>query len=122
MNTAFILLTANAQKAAAPAKEAAAESPDFFTQYGNIFLILALVVVFWLFFIRPQSKKNKEIQKFRQNLKKGDRVVTIGGVHGKILEVNETTVIVETEGQGKIKFEKAAIASQFSGEELTEKK
>jgi preprotein translocase subunit YajC len=121
MNTALILLS-GAQKAAEPAKKAAEENPDFFTQYGNLFLILALVVVFWLFFIRPQSKKNKEIQKFRQSLKKGDRVVTIGGVHGKILEVGETTVILETEGQGKIKFEKAAIASQFSGEEISENK
>ena len=90
--------------------------------WQTMVMLLLLVVVFWLFFIRPQSKKNKEIQKFRHNLKKGDRVITIGGIHGKILEVNETTVIIETEGLGKLKMEKNAIASEFSSEDMAEKK
>ncbi|PKP02876.1 MAG: preprotein translocase subunit YajC [Bacteroidetes bacterium HGW-Bacteroidetes-6] len=90
--------------------------------YTTMIMLLLLVVVFWLFFIRPQSRKNKEINKFRQNLKKGDRVITIGGIHGKIIEVVDTAVIIETEGQGKLKLEKSAIASEFNPEAMTEKK
>lgn len=90
--------------------------------YSTLIMLLLLVVVFWLFFIRPQSRKNKEIQKFRQNLKKGDRVITIGGIHGKILEVNDTTILIETEGQGKLKMEKSAIAQEFKAEEIADKK
>ncbi|HPS84587.1 MAG TPA: preprotein translocase subunit YajC [Bacteroidales bacterium] len=89
--------------------------------WSTMIMLLLLVVVFWLFFIRPQSKKNKEIKQFRQGLKKGDRVITIGGIHGKILEINDTTVIIETEGQGKLKMEKNAIAQEFKAEEMAEK-
>jgi preprotein translocase subunit YajC len=60
--------------------------------------------------IRPQMKKQKELKKFRENLKVGDKVVTIGGIHGKILEMNESTILVNSEGS-KIRFEKSAIAS-----------
>jgi preprotein translocase subunit YajC len=74
-----------------------------------IFLVL-IVVVFYFFFIRPQSKKAKEQKKFREALKKGDKVVTIGGIHGRILEVKETTVIIEVEGGNRLKLEKSAVA------------
>lgn len=86
--------------------------------YSTMIMLLLLIVVFWLFFIRPQSRKNKEIKKFREGLKKGDRVITIGGIHGKILEVNETTIILETEGQGKLKLEKSAVSQEFKAEEI----
>jgi len=72
-----------------------------------LFLIL---IVFYFFFIRPQTKKNKEQKKFREALKKGDKVVTIGGVHGRIAEVKETTVILEVGNQLKMTVEKSAIA------------
>ena len=55
-------------------------------------------------------KKQKELKNFRENMKVGDRVVTIGGVHGKILEITDTTVLVSSEGS-KIRFEKSAISS-----------
>jgi preprotein translocase subunit YajC len=72
-----------------------------------------IAVVFYFFFIRPQSKRNKELKRFRENLKKGDRVITAGGLHGKISEVNETTVIIESEGT-RLKIEKASIASSVA--------
>jgi preprotein translocase subunit YajC len=81
-----------------------------------IVMMVLIVVVFYFFFIRPQSKKNKELKKFRESLKKGDKIITAGGVHGKILEVGETTVIIETEGQGKLKIEKMSIASTISSD------
>ena len=55
-------------------------------------------------------KKQKELKKFRENLKVGDKVVTIGGVHGKILELAETTILISSDGT-KIRFDKSAIAS-----------
>jgi preprotein translocase subunit YajC len=71
--------------------------------------LAAILVVFYFFFIRPQTKKAKEQRKFREALKKGDKVVTIGGVHGKILEVKETTVVLDVGNQLKLTVEKSAI-------------
>jgi preprotein translocase subunit YajC len=78
----------------------------------SFFIMIALmIVVFYFFMIRPQMKKSKEQKNFREGLKKGDKIVTIGGIHGKILEVKETTLIIETEGQGRLKIEKSAAAA-----------
>lgn len=77
------------------------------------FLPLVLVIiVFYFFFIRPQMKKGKEQRKFREELKKGDKVITLGGIHGKVLNIDDTTVIIETEGQGRLKVEKSAIVPE----------
>ncbi len=80
--------------------------------FGSMLPLLAVLVVFYFFFIRPQIKKSKDQRKFREALKKGDKVVTMGGIHGKILEVQETTVILEVEGLQRLKLEKSAIAMQ----------
>ncbi len=71
-----------------------------------LFLIL---IVFYFFFIRPQTKKNKEQKKFREELKKGEKVVTIGGLHGKIVEIKDATVILEVANQVKVTIEKSAV-------------
>jgi preprotein translocase subunit YajC len=76
----------------------------------NIFLLIAVLVVFYFFMIRPQMKKQKELKKFRENMKVGDKVVTIGGIHGKILELADSTILISSEGT-KIRLEKSAIAS-----------
>lgn len=81
-----------------------------------------LIVVFWLFFIRPQMKKNKDLQKFRSNLSKGQKVITIGGIHGKIVEIQDNTVTIEVENQVKLKLEKSAIATEFNPDQIGEKK
>ncbi|MFM8596979.1 MAG: preprotein translocase subunit YajC [Flavobacteriales bacterium] len=62
--------------------------------------------------IRPQMKKQKELKKFREALKPGDKVVTIGGIHGKILEISDATVLIQSEGT-KIRLDKAAISSSM---------
>ncbi len=72
--------------------------------------ILLMIVVFYFFMIRPQMKKSKDQKKFRENLKKGDKIVTIGGLHGSIADVQETTIILETENGIKLKFEKSAVS------------
>ncbi|NOR86505.1 MAG: preprotein translocase subunit YajC [Bacteroidales bacterium] len=71
--------------------------------------LILVIVVFYFFFIRPQMKKSKDQKNFRAELKKGDEVLTIGGINGKIVKMEETTVIIETEGQTKLKVEKSAI-------------
>ena len=78
------------------------------------FIMLGLiVVVFYFFMIRPQLKKSKEQKKFREGLQKGDQIVTIGGVHGKIAEIKDTTVLIDVEGGNRLKVEKSAITSEF---------
>jgi len=72
--------------------------------------LIAIVLVFYLFFIRPQMKKSKDQKKYREAIKKGDKIVTIGGIHGKIVEMQETTVTIEVEGQNKLRIEKSALA------------
>ena len=87
--------------------------------WTSLIWIVALIVIFWLFFIRPQSKKAKEAQKFRDELKKGDKVVTIGGFHGKITEVKENTVMVSLAPEVTVEIEKSALvqnASQVGGQ------
>jgi preprotein translocase subunit YajC len=72
--------------------------------------IVLIIIVFYFFMIRPQMKKAKEQKKFREGLKKGDKIVTIGGLHGKISELQDTTIIIETESGIKLKFEKSAVS------------
>jgi len=83
--------------------------------FGLIFL------VFYFFMIRPQVKKQKEQKKFRESLEKGSKIVTIGGIHGKIAEVKDDIVIIEIEGGNRLKIEKAAIAKEFAAEEIEKK-
>ncbi|MBA4302802.1 MAG: preprotein translocase subunit YajC [Sphingobacteriaceae bacterium] len=71
-----------------------------------------IFVVIYFFMIRPQNKKAKDQKLFRENIAKGDRIVTIGGVHGKIIELGDTTVIIEVEGQMRLKIEKTAISQE----------
>lgn len=77
---------------------------------GSFLPILLLFAVMYLFLIRPQMKKAKNEKKFASELKKGDRVVTVGGMYGRIIELyDDGTCLVEV-GAGRIKFERAAIS------------
>jgi preprotein translocase subunit YajC len=72
--------------------------------------LILIVVVFYLFFIRPQMKRSKDQKKFRESLEKGQKVITIGGIHGRIVEIQDTTVTIEVEGQVRLRIEKSAVA------------
>jgi len=76
--------------------------------------MLLIIVVFYFFMIRPQMKKAKDHKKYVEELKKGDRVITTSGMHGKIIDVHETTFIIEVEGGTKIRFDKSAISLDAS--------
>lgn len=83
----------------------------------SFFLMIgAMIVVFYLFFIRPQMKKTKDQKKFREGLKKGDKIITIGGIHGKIIEDQEKTFTIEVEGQNRLKVERTAVAMDSSSQ------
>ena len=83
--------------------------------------LILIVLVFYLFFIRPQMKKSKDQKKFREAIKKGDKVVTIGGIHGKIVEVQESTFTIVVEGQNRLRIEKSAVSME-GGTQLGEKR
>ncbi|MFA8450956.1 MAG: preprotein translocase subunit YajC [Bacteroidales bacterium] len=89
--------------------------------YSQWIFIALLIVVFYLFFIRPQTKRAKQQRKFREALKKGDNVVTIGGIHGKIAEINEKTIVLDI-GNTKITVEKAAVSMDNMDQMSNQKK
>ena len=81
----------------------------------TMLLMLALIfVVMWLFMIRPQQKRQKQLNEFRNSLSKGDKVVTIGGIYGTIVEVNDNKVLLEIDKDVKIKVDKASLVKDFS--------
>ncbi len=84
--------------------------------------LILIIVVFYLFMIRPQLKKQKEQKSFRENLQKGDKVTTIGGLHGKIVEVKDNTVSLELAPNVVFKVEKTAIAADFSTQNVAQEK
>ncbi len=99
MTNSVILLQANTQ------------SPT-----SMMFILGAMILVFWLFMIRPQAKKAKQAKEFQQNLQKGTKVVTIAGIHGTIQKVNEdnVTIMLETSPGSYMKVEKSAISQEWS--------
>ncbi|MES2139654.1 MAG: preprotein translocase subunit YajC [Bacteroidota bacterium] len=81
---------------------------------GQFIPLILIIVVFYFFMIRPQLKKSKDQKKFRANIAKGDKIVTIGGIHGKIVDVQDTTFLIEVEGGHKLKIEKSAVSMDSS--------
>ena len=84
---------------------------------GSLQFILlgGMILVFWLFMIRPQAKKAKLAKKFQENLSKGDRIVTIAGIHGKVNKVNDDgTIDIETSPGSYLKIEKSAISIEWT--------
>jgi preprotein translocase subunit YajC len=84
--------------------------------------ILLIGFVFYFFMIRPQMKKQKEEKKFRENIKKGDSVVTIGGIHGKVVEIEAATILVEVAMGTRLRFEKSAVSMSNTASLATETK
>ena len=78
---------------------------------GTLLPFLLIIIIFYFFLIRPQNKKQKETEKMLAALKKGDKVITIGGIHGTISSVKEKTVIVKVDENTKLEFNRSAIAS-----------
>ena len=78
--------------------------------------LLAVFVIFYFFMIRPQMKKQKEMTNYRNSLKKGDKVITTGGIYGKIYEVKDNHVMLEVGGDLKLKVDKSALIKDPSAD------
>ncbi|MCD8186202.1 MAG: preprotein translocase subunit YajC [Rikenellaceae bacterium] len=85
---------------------------------GGMTMIIMMVAIFgimWLFMIRPQQKKQKEMVKFRQSLQSGDKVITAGGIYGTIREIKDTYVLLEVDKGTDIRVDKSMIMKNLSG-------
>lgn len=103
MNTLFVYTL----QAAAPAQGQPSALP-------TIIMFAAIILVMWLFMIRPQRKQQKQLQEFRNSLKKGDKVVTVGGIYGEILEVNDKTALIRVDGDVKLRVDKQGLVKDYS--------
>jgi preprotein translocase subunit YajC len=83
---------------------------------GNMtwIMLIAIFVVMYFFMIRPQQKRQKELRKFRESLQKGDRVVTVGGIYGTISEIKDSYVLIEVDGNVRIRFDKSSVLKDSS--------
>jgi preprotein translocase subunit YajC len=82
---------------------------------GTLIMMGLMILVFWLFMIRPQAKKAKKQKEFINNLQKGDKIVTIAGIHGKVNKVNDdATLELETSPGSYMKIERSAISMEWT--------
>ena len=81
---------------------------------GFWIMIVAVFAVMYFFMIRPQRKQQKELEKFRNELKKGDRVVTAGGIYGTVAEIQDKSVLIKVDGEVKLRVDKNSIVRDYS--------
>ncbi|MCA8832894.1 preprotein translocase subunit YajC [Hymenobacter pini] len=87
--------------------------------YTQIIFIVGMVIVMYFFMIRPQQKRQADAKKLRAGLAKGSNVVTIGGLHGKVVDLSEETVTVEVDKGVRLRFDRSAIAREVAGKNAT---
>jgi preprotein translocase subunit YajC len=83
-------------------------------QSGMFLLLGGFIIIFYFFMIRPQQKKQKDQKKFTEGIKKGDMVVTMGGIHGKVVATEKDSVLLEIDRGTKMKIEKSSISLEAS--------
>lgn len=98
-----------------------ANQGGFLENSGGLIMIVAMIAIFYFFMIRPQNKKQKEIRKAREALGVGAKVVTAGGIYGKIKEIESTTFIVEISAGVAIRIEKTSVYPAPQATESTKK-
>lgn len=76
-------------------------------------MLILIFVVMWFFMIRPQRKQQKELQAFRDGLKKGDKVMTIGGIYGKVVEIKDNSLLIEIDNNVKIRVAKSSVVKDY---------
>lgn len=86
----------------------------FMQQYSFIIMIGLMVLVLWLFMWRPEAKRRKQMQEFRNGLKKGDKVITAGGIYGVVKEIKETTLLIEVDGNVTLRIDKNMVVADNS--------
>lgn len=88
--------------------------PSFMQQYSFIFMIGLMILVLWLFMWRPEAKRRKQMQQFRDGLKKGDKVVTAGGIYGVVKEIKETSLLIEVDSNVTLRIDKNMVVADNS--------
>ena len=100
-----------------PLLQAAPNATSTTGSFGSLIVTVVLMIgIFYFFLIRPQNKKQKEMEKMLAALKKGDKVVTIGGIHGVVSSTKEKTIILKVDDNTKLEFNRSAIASVVNPE------
>jgi preprotein translocase subunit YajC len=94
--------------------QANAAAPKAGGGYSMLIVLALIFVVMWLFMIRPQKKKQKELDEFRNNLKRGDKVITVGGIYGTVDEVKENKILIEVDKDVKIFVDKSSLVKDPS--------
>ena len=98
----------------------AAGAPEAMQQgspYTFWIMIALMILVLWLFMWRPESKRRKEMQKFRDGLKKGDKIVTAGGIYGTVKEIKETTLLIEVDSNVTLRIDKNMVVADTSAQQ-----
>lgn len=93
--------------------------PSFLMKNSGLIMIGMMVLVLWLFMWRPESKRRKQMQEFRNNLKKGDKIITAGGIHGTVKEIKETSLLIEVDSNVTLRIDKNMVVADTS--ELAQK-
>jgi len=108
---------AAAQEVAADVQTVMADVPPqkpFMAEYGGIVMIGLMVLVLWLFMWRPESKRRKQMQQFRNNLKKGDKIITAGGIYGTVKEIKEASLLIEVDSNVTLRIDKNMVVADNS--------
>ena len=84
-------------------------------------MIVAMIAIMYFFMWRPESKRRKEMQKFRDGLKKGDKIVTAGGIYGVVKEIKETTILIEVDGNVTLRVDKNMVVADASAQQPAQK-
>lgn len=96
----------------------AADQP-WWAQYSGFIMIIAFAAIFYFFMIRPQQKRQKDLQNARNAMKSGDKVITAGGIHGRIKEISDSTILIEVSDGVRIRVEKSSVFA--SAEDIQQK-
>lgn len=88
--------------------------PGILQQYSGFILIGLMVLVLWLFMWRPEAKRRKQMQAFREGLKKGDKIVTAGGIYGTVKEIKENSLLIEVDSNVTLRIDKNMVVADTS--------
>ena len=97
-----------------PVADAAAESQPEGNDWSFWILIIAMIAIMYFFMWRPERKRRKQMEQFRQGIKKGDKVITAGGIYGTVKEVHETSILIEAEGNTTLRVDKNMVVGDPS--------
>jgi len=88
--------------------------PSIMQQYGGLIMIGLMVVALWLFMWRPEAKRRKQMQDFRNGLKKGDKIITAGGIYGTVKEIKDASLLIEVDSNVTLRIDKNMVVADTS--------